>query len=137
MLHKIRPVLRKINLDGLGIAASLLCAIHCAVLPLVFTSLPLLGVDIIQNRIFEFGMIALAFAIGTYALYHGFRRHHHRLLPFLLFTMGFAFLVTKEILAEHRAWMVIPGLAFIVSAHYLNFFYCQKARHCHADDCNH
>lgn len=131
------PVLRKINLDGLGIAASLLCAIHCAVLPLLFTSLPLLGVDIIQNRVFEFAMIALAFVIGTYALFHGFRRHHHRLLPFLLFTLGFAFLVTKEVLAEHKTWMVIPALLLIITAHYLNFFFCQKARHCHADDCNH
>jgi hypothetical protein len=137
VLHKKSSVLRKINLDGLGIAASLLCAIHCAVLPLLFTSLPLLGIDIIQNRQFEFGMIGLAFAIGTYALYHGFRRHHHHLLPFLLLAVGFIFLVTKEVLPVHRAWMVIPALLFIISAHFLNFWYCQKAKHCHADDCNH
>ena len=39
----------KINWDGLGVTTSLICAIHCAVLPLLFTSLPLLGGDIIHN----------------------------------------------------------------------------------------
>ncbi len=62
----------KINWDALGVTASLACAIHCAVLPLLGISLPLLGVDLVQSRPFEFGMIALAFVIGIYALTHGF-----------------------------------------------------------------
>lgn len=137
MLHKITKLKMKINLDGLGITASLLCAIHCAVLPLLFTSLPLLGVDIIQNRNFEYGMISLAFGIGSYALYHGYRRHHHRLTPFILLAIGFVFLTLKEVLPRHHVWMVVPALLFIVSAHYFNYLFCQKARHCHEDDCNH
>ena len=43
----------KINYDALGIAASVACAIHCAVLPLVITSLPILGINIINNFWFE------------------------------------------------------------------------------------
>lgn len=127
----------KINLDGLGITASVLCAIHCAVLPLLFTSLPLMGKDIIRDKTFEFGMIGLAFVIGCTALFHGFRKHHHRLAPFLLLAAGFFFLILKELLLVHHVWMVIPALGFIVSAHYANYSYCQRAKHCHADDCNH
>lgn len=127
----------KINWDGLGITASVACAIHCAVLPLLFTSLPFLGVDIIHNKAFEFGMIALAFVIGVYALQHGYRKHHHSKTPMLLLAMGFACLLLKEILHAHQTWLVIPALVFIVSAHYYNYRLCQKARHCHSDDCNH
>lgn len=137
MLHNKWSILKRINLDGLGITASLLCAIHCAVLPLLFTSLPLMGIDIIANKGFEFGMIGLAFVIGTYALYHGFKKHHHRIIPFLLLAAGFTFLVLKEMLPEHHTWMVMPALLFIVSAHVSNFMFCQKAKHCHADDCAH
>lgn len=137
MLQKKISFIKRINLDGLGITASVLCAIHCALMPLLFTSLPLLGVDIIHNKGFEFGMIGLAFIIGTYALYHGFRRHHHSLVPFLLFTVGFIFLVVKEILPVHRVWMVFPALFFIITAHYINFLSCRKASHCHDDDCDH
>ena len=53
----------KINWDGLGIATSLACAIHCAILPLILTSLPLFGVNIIHNMFFEWRMIALAFIV--------------------------------------------------------------------------
>ena len=54
----------KINWDALGISASLACAIHCALLPLFMTSLPLFGVNIIHNPLFEALMILLALAIG-------------------------------------------------------------------------
>jgi hypothetical protein len=49
----------KINLDALGVSASILCAIHCAILPLVVASLPIFGVNIVHNALFEYGMIAL------------------------------------------------------------------------------
>ena len=127
----------KVNLDGLGITASVACAIHCAVLPFMFTSLPLLGVNIIHNTSFEYGMIIIAFIIGVSALWHGYRRHHHRLVPFLLLSVGFFFLVLKEILTQHQTWLVLPALFFIVSAHYYNYRFCRAANHCHADDCNH
>jgi len=38
-------MIQKLDLDKVGIGASLLCAIHCALLPVLFTTLPLLGVD--------------------------------------------------------------------------------------------
>jgi uncharacterized membrane protein YoaK (UPF0700 family) len=135
LLHKLTTM--KINWDGLGITASVACAIHCAVLPLVYTSLPLLGIDIIHNKGFEYIMILLALVIGIYALYHGYKKHHHSGLPVLLLCSGFIFLILKEVMPSHQTWMVIPALILIVSAHYYNYKLCQKAKHCHANDCNH
>ena len=42
----------KINWDIMGIATSVACAIHCALLPLLLTSLPLFGINIIHNIVF-------------------------------------------------------------------------------------
>jgi hypothetical protein len=39
----------KINFDALGIVASIACAIHCAILPLIISTLPLFGINIINN----------------------------------------------------------------------------------------
>src|ERR1022692_2463566 len=78
----------KINWGALGMGASLACAIHCAVLPLVLTSLPLFGINIINNSAFEYCMIVLAIVIGSYALWHGCKKHHRRIAPFFLFTAG-------------------------------------------------
>jgi hypothetical protein len=88
----------KINYDALGIAASVACAIHCALLPLVLTSLPILGVNIINNIWFELLMIMIALVIGIYSLMHGFRKHHHKKLPIAIFISGMILLVLKQVL---------------------------------------
>lgn len=118
----------KINWDGLGIITSVACAIHCALLPLLVTSLPLFGINIIHNAIFEWGMIALAFVVGSYSLIHGYKKHHGNLLPILLFTIGFVFLLTKQFFHDYETWFLIPAVIFIVSAHWRNYQLCHKSK---------
>lgn len=130
-------MLTKINWDALGIGTSIACAIHCALLPLVISSLPLFGINIIDNPFFEYGMIGLAFLVGAYSLLHGYRKHHHRIIPFLLFSLGIACLLGKQIWHEYHLILLIPAVVFIIYAHYLNFSLCRKANHCHVDDCSH
>jgi hypothetical protein len=127
----------KINWDALGIGASLACAIHCALLPLFLSSLPLFGVNIIHNIGFEIGMIVLAFCVGSYSLYHGFKKHHHSWMPLLLFTTGFIFLVIKQFFIHFETWLLIPAVFFIVTAHLINYRNCRVHDHAHADDCDH
>lgn len=127
----------KINWDALGIGASLACAIHCAALPLFFSSLPLFGINIIHNLAFEIGMIGLALVIGLYSMYHGFRKHHHSFTPALLFLLGFAFLVLKQFFLDFHNWLLIPAVLLIVVAHVNNYRSCRVHNHAHADDCNH
>jgi hypothetical protein len=130
-------VKNKVNWDAVGIVTSVACAIHCAVLPLFLSSLPLLGINIIHNNYFEGGMIALAFCIGSYSLFHGYKRHHHHLSPLFVFSLGFPFLVLKQFFVVYEHWLLIPAVLFILSAHLLNYFFCRKANHCHSTDCNH
>ncbi|HMU47684.1 MAG TPA: MerC domain-containing protein [Chitinophagaceae bacterium] len=127
----------KINWDALGIGASLACAIHCALLPLFLTSLPLFGVNIIHNTIFEVGMILIAFAIGTGSLYHGYRKHHHSLLPIIIFSAGFLLLVLKQFFVLYETWLLIPAVILIITGHLINYKSCRIHNHAHADDCNH
>ncbi len=127
----------KINWDALGIATSIACAIHCAVLPLFLISLPILGADIINNKPFEYGMIVLAFSIGYIALYHGFKKHHHNIIPLLIFIGGIICLVLKELLHNAELLLLIPAIILIIWAHYMNYRLCRKANHCHNNDCNH
>ena len=127
----------KINWDAFGIAASVACAIHCAVLPLLLSSLPLFGINIIENQGFEFIMIALAFIVGVYSLYHGRKKHHHSYYPMLLFAAGIGILFIKSILHSHSLMLLVPAVSLVVIAHYLNYKLCRVHNHAHADDCNH
>jgi hypothetical protein len=129
--------IKRINWDTLGITASLACAIHCALLPLFLTSLPLFGVNIIHNNFFEAGMISLAFCIGSYSLYHGYRKHHHSFIPLIIFATGIALLVLKQFFIQYETWLLIPAVTFIILAHLLNYRSCRVHKHAHTDDCDH
>ena len=127
----------KINWDALGVGTSLACAIHCALLPLFLSSLPLFGVNIIDNTFFEAGMILLALCIGSYSLYHGYKKHHHKRLPLILFLIGLTFLVLKQFFIRYESWLLIPAAVLIIFAHVLNFRFCRIHNHAHKDDCDH
>jgi hypothetical protein len=82
-------------------------------------------------------MIAFAGMIGSYALYHGWKRHHHRTLPLILFFSGLSLLVLKEVFIGAEIILLIPAAVLIIGAHILNYRDCRKANHCHKNDCNH
>ena len=92
--------IKRVNWDLMGTITSVVCAIHCAILPLILTSLPVLGINIINNSPFEWMMIVIAFIVGCYALTHGYRHHHKNWKPLLVFTAGFIFLILKQVLYE-------------------------------------
>jgi hypothetical protein len=115
----------KLNWDGMGIMTSVLCAIHCGLLPLLLPALPLFGINIIHNATFEWGMIALAFLVGMYSLYHGFKKHHHSFQPFIIFSIGFVFLIAKQFSAYEFVLLAIAVL-LIISAHVNNYRLCTK-----------
>lgn len=119
-------MIKKINWDALGVSASLACAIHCALLPLVLSSLPLFGIDIINNDGFEFFMIGLAFCIGAFSLYHGWKKHHRNVLPLFIFSAGMLFLFAKQIWHAYHLWLLFPAVTLIVSAHYFNYRYSKR-----------
>lgn len=127
----------RINWDAVGIGASLACAIHCALLPLFMSALPLFGINIIHNTLFEVGMILLALAIGTYSLMHGYRKHHHSLVPVAIFYAGFVFLVLKQLFLHYATWLLVPAVLLIVTAHVINYRSCRVHNHAHSDTCDH
>lgn len=127
----------RINYDALGIAASLACAIHCAILPLVLTSLPVLGTNIIDNVGFEYLMILVAMIIGFYSLWHGYRKHHRSLWPSILFGTGVILLFLKQAYHDNQLAFLVPAVGMIVSAHLLNYRYCRRSSRCAGEACSH
>lgn len=117
----------KISYDHLGIFTSILCAIHCTVLPLLISSLPFLGIDIMESAAVEWGLIALAFVFGYFSLNHGYRRHHRRGLPSLLFCSGFLLLIVNQLTEEAYLMFCIPAAALlIITAHVTNIVFIRR-----------
>ncbi len=118
----------KLNWDALGIVTSIACAVHCALLPVLMSSLPVFGINIIHNVIFEWGMIALAFVVGSYSLFHGYIKHHRSLTPVYIFSTGFVFLVLKQFLPQYEYLLLAIAVCLIISAHYYNYRLCHKSK---------
>ena len=111
----------------MGIATSIACAIHCALLPVLISTLPIFGTNIIHNVFFEWCMIMLAFAVGSYSLFHGYTKHHHSYTPVLIFSAGFLFLVLKQFFYQFEYWFLAVAVFLIITAHYYNYRLCHKA----------
>ncbi len=118
----------KINWDALGIATSIACAIHCALLPIIVSSLPIFGINIIHNLFFEWGMIALAFVVGSYSLFHGYIKHHRTSTPVMIFTGGFIFLVLKQFFTGYEYLFLSIAVILIISAHFYNYRLCHQSK---------
>jgi hypothetical protein len=113
------------KLDNVGMTASILCAIHCAVVPLLLTSLPLLGLGFLANPVIEWSMIIFALCIGVYAIGLSYVRTHHKRLPMVLLIIGFLIIITGHlfITSWHEAIIVPIGGLLIATAHFFNYRY--------------
>src|SRR4051812_15913818 len=121
----------RINWDGLGIATSVACAIHCAILPLVLTSLPLFGINIIHNPVFEWTMVGIAICVGIYSLVHGYLKHHRSYIPLLIFLCGALFLIAKQLSSQYEHGFLYVAVTLIIGAHYTNYKLCTRSK-CHS-----
>jgi hypothetical protein len=124
-------------LDRLGISASLLCAVHCALLPLAMTVLPLLGIGFLAHGSFEIAMIALSITIGVLSLGRSYRIHR-RLNP--IFMMGAGAILLLFNLLSHQThdhtlealhpFIALLGGIMIISAHRVNMKLCRNCTRC-------
>jgi len=126
----MKVVKHKSGLDSLGMTASALCAIHCAIVPLLITSLPLIGLGFLANPLFEWGMIVFALLIGIYAIGLSYFRTHHKLLPMVLLVGGFLIIIGGHLFISgwHEAIVVPIGGLLIATAHFFNFRYAGMCR---------
>ena len=112
-------------LDRLGATGSFLCALHCALLPLLLGVLPGIGLASLLSRGFEEWFVLFATVLGSVSLGWGFRRHR---LPhaFALLLPGLAalwagvwYIPLHEATLPHAAIMTLGG-ALVAFAHVVN-----------------
>ena len=122
-----KPGKASINWDAFGAGASFICAIHCALFPLLLSAVPLLGIQFFENPVIEYSLMVASFFIGLIALYRGYTYHLANILPIILFAIGFPVLVFAHIRLQGVMSYTVITLAaiMIISAHFINW----KAHH--------
>jgi hypothetical protein len=125
--------------DRFGATASFLCAVHCALLPLVIATLPALGLSFLADHRYERGFIAFASVLAVTTFIVGYRRHRRFrafwfLMPgILLLAAGIA--VDFEASAMTHAVLVAMGGTLVAISHVTNL----RLAHGHVHDaaCEH
>jgi len=122
----------KWNLDALGIGASLVCAVHCVLLPLLIAGLPLLGLEVLENEKLEYALLGFSFLVGYSALFRGYRKHHRHAKPLVLFSFGYLALLAGHFLAPENwePFVITLGAGLIVWAHLQNLKECKSCKVC-------
>ncbi len=126
----IKSSASRLNLDLIGFTASMLCAIHCAALPFLLTLLPLTGLHFLTNPWVEYAIILLSLFIASYALVHGYRRHHHRKTALTVVFAGFVLIGAGHLLTHVWLEVVLTslGASVIAIAHMINWKHMKQSR---------
>lgn len=110
--------------DRIGIGATLLCVIHCLMLPVLLPIATTVGLGILVSAAGERVML-LATLLLAYVVLRNGRRYHHRQAPLILAGLGGLLYAGKQLAGE--AWeplLVVVGGMLIIAAHVLNLRLC-------------
>ena len=121
-------------LDWAGAATSGLCALHCALLPVVAAVLPMVGLGPLVEERTEVALIGASAALGTISLSLGFRRHRSgRALIVLAIGLGMLalgrFAEARDAETMGMVAVVSGGLA-IAGSHLINHRLCRTCPRC-------
>jgi hypothetical protein len=113
----------QIKLDLISSLAALLCALHCVALPLFFSTLPLFGIEIIENLWLEFGTILISILVGGSAVYKGYSKFHKSMWIVSLFLFGMLFMVIGNFNHVHTSEYIlkITGAVLLLICHIANW----------------
>ncbi|GAB2512271.1 MerC domain-containing protein [Lysobacter humi (ex Lee et al. 2017)] len=110
--------------DRVGFAASVLCAIHCALLPLALAAVPVLGLKLGGVIDLDQAFVVFATVLGVTTLSFGYRRHRAFrawafLVPGIVLVWAGAFGPLHAHGVTHTLLMTVGGLA-LAAAHVVN-----------------
>ena len=129
-------MIRSITLvDRMAVSLSLLCLMHCLVMPLLLIALPSLAISVFASENVHLWLVYAVIPSSLFALGMGCRQHRRGL--FLLIGLAGLSLLTLGILVEHIGWdhafeqlFTAAGAILIALAHVLNFRACRKSANC-------
>ena len=131
---KIKAFANGEMLDRFGVVASCACAVHCFLMPLVISALPLLGLSFFADARTEWAFVCLSIGLGVLSLLPGYLKHHKRRRPLALFVAGICLIVVARLLLNEdfrlETPVVVTGGLLVAIAHLINIKLCQACRSC-------
>jgi drug/metabolite transporter (DMT)-like permease len=122
----------KSRLDTIGIFVASLCILHCIALPLLLTTVPLWGFELLENMYIEIATLLTAFFAGGWAIFRGYKKIHRNISIPLLFISGLMLMVVADFLGNEFLEMPVKGIGavLVITAHVTNWRKCRTHMAC-------
>jgi len=111
------------TLDIIALASSLICAIHCAIIPIVLSFSSLSSLHFLENPLIEWFFIILGVLFVLFSLWPSYKRNHHKIKPLLIASIGFSMIAIGR-LEYSELWEIsytVIGASLVSVAHYFNW----------------
>lgn len=124
--------------DKTAISLSVICTLHCLVLPFVVVMLPALAALNLQDETFHLWMVIAVIPISLLALTMGCKKHGDYRVPLLgvtgLSLLILAVFLDHDLIGETgEVVLTVLGATIISAGHLLNYRLCQRHRcECHS-----
>lgn len=123
--------------DKAGIIASTMCAIHCAILPILILLFPVISLSFFITEFLEFIFLVITLVLGLFSICFGIKIHKNWKILFLI-SAGFSFILVGKLLHSHNShstisfmnFMMVFGGLTIAFSHYLNNKLCNACKVC-------
>ncbi|MGV8812579.1 MAG: MerC domain-containing protein [Gelidibacter sp.] len=111
------------TIDIIALSSSLICAIHCAAVPLILSFSSLSNLHFFGNPYIEWSFISLGFVFLVTSLWPSYKKVHRRAKPLVYAILGFLFFALGR-LNLTELWEIfntVIGGIMLALAHYLNW----------------
>ena len=112
----------KSRFDAISSLVAFLCLLHCVLLPLFLTTLPLWGFELLENPLIEAGTVLLSLLVGGYAIRRSFTKCHRNAWVVGAFLLGMSFMVAGNFISPaSEASAKLAGACLVIIAHIQNW----------------
>lgn len=111
------------TIDIIALTSSLICAVHCASIPIVLSFSSLSSLHFLENPYIEWTFIGFGIVFVFISLWPSYKNNHRKVKPLLYAALGFIFIAIGR-LDFTELWEIsntVIGASLVSVAHYLNW----------------
>ena len=129
------------KIDKAGLVASLLCAIHCAILPVLLLIFPIISLSFFVTEMLEFIFLTISLVLGLLSVCFGVKTHKNWNI-LLYISTGFTFILVGKLMHNHHSHnifsfvniLMVCGGLMVAFSHYLNNKLCNACKVCNKNE---
>ncbi|WP_299104550.1 MerC domain-containing protein [uncultured Tenacibaculum sp.] len=115
--------IRNNTIDIIALTSSIVCAIHCAAIPIIVSFSSLSSLHFLENPYIEWTFIAIGVIFVFMSLWPSYQKNHHKIKPLIFALIGFTFIGIGrfEFTVLWEVGNTVLGASLISMAHYFNW----------------